>query len=577
MVVPGHSMRARLACLLMLVLLGAAPASGQTRLLPALDTSSPYATMHSIDAEAQRLAVLFAAYRADPSHRGGLALRDAVHRASEQLLDLSDVPAATRRRAGARALAELVDIVQRLPEVPPETIPGAPGGTAGPLPARWTLPGTEIRIERFGGTDAPPDYRISRASVARLAEFHTQLVGEPPLRPTPVTHWREAQIQMAGPIFPAGFGSGLPAPLRRTVLETPVWKILASAAVIVAGTLGALGWAALVRRWARHASPLRRVLRWLSVPLAFGVLVVASRVMIEGEINLSGPLSDAHTLASTLLIHVAGAWAAMLACRLLAEAIIASPRVPDDHYDAHLLRLLARIGGLIAAVAVMVYGANAVGIPALGLVAGLGVGGIAVALASQSTVENLFGGVSIFADRPFRVGDAIRFQAANGTVESIGPRSTRIRAPDGTLTTVPNADIAKAHVTNLSARTRFLFDHRVVLPPITSDAEVSRVLAALRALMMDHPMVVKGERIPRVRLVALTPEAIEIQVYGHVHAADQDRFLEVQEALLLRIIELRRSAAGMVGAGGRGRAPASGQPHGAVAAGALPRGAPPAL
>jgi MscS family membrane protein len=565
-------MRARFACLLMLILLGAAQAAGQTRLLPALDTSSPYATMHSIDAEAQRLAVLFAAYRANPSHRGGLALRDAVRSASDQLLDLSDVPAATRRRAGARALAELVDILLRLPAVPPETIPGAPGRPAGSLPVRWTLPGTEIRIERFGGPDAPPDYRISRASVARLAEFHAQVVGEPPLRPTPVTHWREAQIQMAGPIFPAGFGSGLPAPLRRTVLETPVWKILASAAVIVAGTLGVLGWAALVRRWARQASPLRRVLRWLSVPLAFAILVVASRAMIEGEINLSGPLSDAHTLASTLLIHVAGAWAAILACRLLAEAIIASPRVPDDNYDAHLLRLLARIGGLIAATAVLVYGANAVGIPALGLVAGLGVGGIAVALASQSTVENLFGGVSIFADRPFRVGDSIRFQAANGTVESIGPRSTRIRSPDGTLTTVPNADIAKAHVTNLSARSRFLFDHHVVLPPATGDEEVARVLVALRELLADHPMVVKGDRTPRVRLVALRPDAVEIQVLAHVHAADQDRFLEVQEALLLRIIERRRSAAAE-----GGPAPASGQPHAVVAAGLLPREAPPAL
>jgi MscS family membrane protein len=571
-------MRARFACLLMLVLFGAAPASGQTRLLPALDTSSPHATMQSIAAETQRLGRMFEVYRAAPSHRQGLALRDAVHRASDQLLDLSDVPAATRRRVGARALAEIVDILHRLPEVPPETIPGAPGQPAGALPARWTLPGTEIRIERIGGADALPDYRVSRASIARLAEFHAQMMDEPPLRPAAVSNWREAQIQLAGPIIPAELIAGLPAPLRRTVLETPVWKIVASATVIVAAMLGLLAWGALVRRWARRASPLRRVLRWLTVPLVFALLVAITHVLVDGEINLSGPLSDAHSLVATLLMHVAGAWAAILACRLLAEAIIASPRVPDDNYDAHLLRLLARIGGLIAAAAVLVYGANAVGIPALGLVAGLGVGGIAVALASQSTVENLFGGVSIFADRPFRVGDAIRFQAANGTVESIGPRSTRIRGPDGTLTTVPNADIAKAHVTNLSARIRFLFDHRVVLPPNTSDAEVGRVLAALRALLLDHPMVVKGERIPRVRLVALTPEAIEIQVYAHVHAADQDRFLEVQEALLLRIIELRRSAAaGAAPAAGHGHAPASGQPLAAVAAGPLPREAPPAL
>ncbi|BDG70311.1 mechanosensitive ion channel family protein [Roseomonas fluvialis] len=552
-------MRARLACLLLLLLVTALPAAAQVRLLPALDTSSPYATIQSFTTETQRLAALFAAYRANPNHATGLVLRDAVHRASDQLLDLTDVPAATHRKVGARALAELADILLRLPEIAPDSIPGAPGQPRGPLPTRWTLPGTEIRIERVGGADAPPDYRFSRASIARLAEFHAQVMDQPPLRPAAMTNWREAQIQMAGPLFSPDLIAGLPAPLRRTVLETPVWKILASAALIATSLLVPLAWGGLVRRWARHAAPLRRVLRWLSVPLVLALSVALAHVIIDGEVNLSGPLSDAETLSATFLLHIAGAWAAILACRLVAEAIIASPRVPDDNYDAHLLRLLARIGGLIAAATVLVYGANAIGIPALGLVAGLGVGGIAVALASQSTVENLFGGVSIFADRPFRVGDTIRFQAANGRVESIGPRSTRIRGPDGTLTTVPNADIAKAHVTNLSVRSRFLFDHRVTLPPSLSEAEVARVLAALHALLMDHPMVVKDDRIPRVRLVALTPETIEIQVYAHVDAADQDRFLEVQEALLLRIIERRRTAqAPGTAAAGAGTAIAAG-------------------
>jgi MscS family membrane protein len=150
--------------------------------------------------------------------------------------------------------------------------------------------------------------------------------------------------------------------------------------------------------------------------------------------------------------------------------------------------------------------------------------------------------VSIFADRPFRVGDSIRFQAANGIVESIGPRSTRIRGPDGTLTTVPNADIAKAHVTNLSVRSRFLFDHRVTLPPATDDAEVSRVLDELRGLLAEHPLISRGEGMSRVRLVGLTPLAIEIQVYAQIMATDQEAFLQAQEALLLRILQHVRAA-----------------------------------
>ncbi len=535
-------MRFRLAGLLVLLVLGAAAAGAQGRLLPALDTSSPYATVRSLETETQRLAQMFAAYRAAPTHATGLAVRDAVRRASDQLLDLSDVPAATHRKVGARALAELADIMLRLPSIPPETVPGAPGRPVGPLPIRWTIPGTELRIERMGGPDAAPDYRFSAATLARLSQFHAQAIEEPPLRPATITHWREVQTQMAGPIVPPALIAALPATMRRTVLETPVWKIMASAVVAVLGLLVPLAWGLLVRRWADGASPLRRAARWLTLPLVLALSVAVAHVMIDAQVNLSGVLSDAETLGATVLLHVAGAWAAILAARILAEAVIASPRVPDDSYDAHLLRLLARIGGLIAAVAVMAYGANAVGIPALGLVAGLGVGGVAVALASQSTVENLFGGVSIFADRPFRVGDSIRFQAANGIVESIGPRSTRIRGPDGTLTTVPNADIAKAHVTNLSVRSRFLFDHRVTLPPATDDAEVSRVLDELRGLLAEHPLISRGEGMSRVRLVGLTPLAIEIQVYAQIMATDQEAFLQAQEALLLRILQHVRAA-----------------------------------
>jgi MscS family membrane protein len=224
--------------------------------------------------------------------------------------------------------------------------------------------------------------------------------------------------------------------------------------------------------------------------------------------------------------------------RFLAEAIIASPRVPDDGYDAHLLRLLARVTGFIGAFAVLVYGANDVGLPALGVAAGLGVGSVALALASQSTVENLFGGLSIFADRPFRVGDFIRFNDLKGNVESIGPRSTRIRAPDGTLTTVPNADIAKAHVNNLSVRNSFLFEHRVNLPSGATAAQITALLAMFRKSLEEHPAIEKSDGPPHVRLTSLAPDSGGIHLFAHVIAKDEEAFLQTQEALLLRIMKL---------------------------------------
>jgi MscS family membrane protein len=243
-------------------------------------------------------------------------------------------------------------------------------------------------------------------------------------------------------------------------------------------------------------------------------------------------------LAKTFLLYLAVAWATALVCRFLAEAIIASPRVPDESYDAHLLRLLARVTGFIGGAAVLVYGANDLGLPALGVAAGLGVGSVALALASQSTVENLFGGVSIFADRAFRVGDFIRFGVLKGNVEAIGPRSTRIRAPDGTLITVPNADIAKAHVNNLSVRNSFLFEHRVNLPSGATAAQITALLAIFRKLLEDHPAIEKSDGPPHVRLTSLTPDSGGIHLFAHVIAKDEAAFLHTQEELLLRIMKL---------------------------------------
>ncbi|WP_296806962.1 mechanosensitive ion channel domain-containing protein, partial [Thiocapsa sp.] len=189
----------------------------------------------------------------------------------------------------------------------------------------------------------------------------------------------------------------------------------------------------------------------------------------------SSEIARAETLLATLALYVAAAWAAWCACWLIAEAIIASPAFPDDTFDAHLLGIVARVGSLIAAGGILRYGAKDIGV-----LAGAGIDGIALALAAQSTVENLLGGVTLFADRPFRVGDQIRFGTSSGIVESIGPRSTRIRGADGTLTSVPNADLAKTQLVNVSARPHCVFQHKIGLPSGLSSARIEALLAELR-------------------------------------------------------------------------------------------------
>ena len=159
----------------------------------------------------------------------------------------------------------------------------------------------------------------------------------------------------------------------------------------------------------------------LTVPGLLAALVVLGHGFIMWQVVPAHEIANAETILTTMVLYLAAAWAAVRACWLLAEVVIASPAFPDSTYDAHLVRIVARVGSLLAAGTIIVYGANDIGVPALGLLAGVSIGGIALALAAQSTVENLLGGITIFADRPFRVGDEVSIAETAGRWRRSGP------------------------------------------------------------------------------------------------------------------------------------------------------------
>lgn len=482
---PGAALRAAISALGLMLAMGLAPAAADNPLAP-LDTSSPSATFASFTSQARLIEDHARDYLADKTPAKARRLERDVGRL-RNLFDLSHVPPATRVKTGAAAFGLLVDILARLPEVPAEAVPGAPGQPTDKLPAKWTVPGTEIHIVRIDSGPQAGDYLFSSDTVERLPEFHALIIDQPPLRPMLYQSWYDAQASVTGPMLPDGLTSAIPDRLKRAVLDTPLWKVLLTLLLALAVLLPTMLWATAVRRLVRDRGPVTGLLLRLTKPGLLAGLTYLAHGFLASQVILSGSFADGENIAAAVLLYASGAWAAWLACFLLVESIIAAPSIPDDSYDAHLLRLIARVGGLLCAGAIIVYGANDVGIPALGLVAGLGVGGFALALASQSTVENLFGGVSIFADKPFRVGDFIQYSGASGTVEAIGPRSSRIRGADGTLTTVPNGDLAKMHITNISLRNKCLLLHTLGLRYETSPRQIGWLLAELRRRLDAHP------------------------------------------------------------------------------------------
>jgi MscS family membrane protein len=168
--------------------------------------------------------------------------------------------------------------------------------------------------------------------------------------------------------------------------------------------------------------------------------------------------------------------------------------------------------------------------------AGLGVGGIAVALAAQKTLENVIAGASLIFDQAVRVGDSLKMGDIVGTVDSVGLRSTRIRTLDRTVVSVPNSQIANASLETFSVRDKFWFHPVVALGYETTPDQLHAVVDGIRRLLVEHRAI--DPPSVRVRLLRLGAFSLDIDVFAYVLARDWDDFLEIQEELLFGVTEL---------------------------------------
>ena len=168
--------------------------------------------------------------------------------------------------------------------------------------------------------------------------------------------------------------------------------------------------------------------------------------------------------------------------------------------------------------------------------AGLGVGGIAVALAAQKTLENVIAGASLIFDEAVRVGDLLKMGQVTGTVEYIGLRSTRIRTADRTLVSVPNSQIANTTLETLSARDMYWFHPIVSLRHDTTPQQLQAVIDGIHSLLSKETTVDRSS--PRVRFQRLAAFSLDVEVSAYLFARDWSHFMEVQESLLLSVTRI---------------------------------------
>lgn len=169
------------------------------------------------------------------------------------------------------------------------------------------------------------------------------------------------------------------------------------------------------------------------------------------------------------------------------------------------------------------------------ILAGVGVGGLAVALAAQKTLENLFGSISVITDRPVLVGDFCQFGGQVGTVEDIGLRSTRIRTLDRTVVTIPNAQFSTMTLENYSRRDRMWFHPTLHLRRDIKPEQIREIMDAVTKILQEHPMV-DASGVP-LRFTKITDQSFDLEIFSYVQTPDYNEYLKVQSELLLKIVD----------------------------------------
>ena len=306
-------------------------------------------------------------------------------------------------------------------------------------------------------------------------------------------------------------------------------------------------------------SLLSRLTRRLFVRMAAGTSVTWDDMLTR---RMAGPLSLAWTLMLVYLavpllglakdaagfigsglrgaFFVAFFWAIARSIDVVGQVLIDSEWGRQNAGSRSLVAIFARTAKLLVLALGLVALLSELGYPVASLIAGLGIGGLAFALAAQKTVENLFGAYSIAADQPFREGDFVKIEDFVGTVEKIGLRSTRIRTLDRTIITMPNGKLADMRLETFAARDRIRLHCMLGVVYDTTGAQMRQILEGFERVLREHPKIWPDAVV--VRFAAFGASSLDIEVMAWFQTSDFGQFQGYRQEVLLRFMDVVEQA-----------------------------------
>lgn len=449
-------------------------------------------------------------------------------------MDLSDIPETLRETDGPIAAEYIRQIIDRLGKPVVQEIPNDPNRKR-PFKV-YENAGGELLVSKVAQEDGTERWLFSAESV-EAAPAIFQVMQNLPLA---------EGVQPSEPLTDAfrlrtEIGRYSPKLLKREFLLEN-WQWIAIGAALVVGLVGAIVLSILIRLLARVLMAIFRTskdarkdimpaMRWPLWLFLLGLFLFFSL----HRIGLRQDISEVTNIIAGTLLIIGGTFFAYFIVRAIAESLARHARETDGKADD----IAAILGGGLAKVAVMVAGvvllAELFELPYEGVIAALGVGGLAFGFAARDAVANFISAGILMADRPFKKGDFVDIGGVMGTVEDVGMRSTRLRTIDDAVVVLPNAQISEGQVNNMGQRRRRRVTMTLGMTYDTPRKKLEEFIQRLHQMMDADTDVLPDQRI---NLDNFGPSSIDISIIAYLKSPDLDTYLANKHQLIGNIIDL---------------------------------------
>ncbi|MDB2426050.1 mechanosensitive ion channel family protein [bacterium] len=439
-------------------------------------------------------------------------------------LNLNEVPKVVARSTGEQAAIFLKETIDRVIKIDFNLIPDS---STNPY---WRLKGTEIAITQVDSGPRKGQFLISAETVERSKEFYKK-----------VKHLPYIEGTGKGALYREPFSErALPSWSKQTLLGAKYWQWIGILISILIGFILKFITERILRLFrktllTREESLRRQTILSIESPSGFLVATLFWYISINA-LQLEGTLLSVTLTLVKICISICLIWATFNFSSVLSESLMRFTSKTKSTLDDQLAPLVSKALRLFIVVFGVLMAIQNLGFNVMSLMAGLGIGGLAFALAAKDTVSNLFGSVMIIVDNPFKVGDWIKADSYEGTVQDVGFRSTRLRTFYNSLISVPNAILANAVVDNMGERSYRRSRFVLGLTYDTPKAKIEEFVDGVKEIIHNNDFSVKDKYY--VAFYNYGSHSLDVLVNFFLETPDYVAELKEKQDINLKILQL---------------------------------------